>query len=443
MSVDSVLADPLAVEPLHIVAGGSSFRMTVPIPGSKSITNRALVCAALADGPSVLTGVLASDDTDAMVEGLRAFGIGVDAGPEGAADQLTVWGCLGRLPNSTAHIDARMSGTTSRFLLPVSALATGPVVVDGSPSLRARPMADGIAALQQMGLLVRSENGHLPVTVQRDPDESFEPGRVTVRGDVSSQFLSGLLLVAPCLPYGLEIEVDGLLQSVPYVDMTVAVMASFGALVDIGDDHRSFSVQPTGYQHRSYGIEPDASAASYFFAAAALCGGTVTVDGLGTDSLQGDAGFCGVLERCGAAVECSATSTTVTGTGRLLGGTFDMALISDTAQTLAAIAPFAESPIEITGIGFIRRKETDRIAAVVTELGRCGVTAIELDDGLRVEPGVVGPAVIETYDDHRMAMSFAVLGLRAPGIEIADPGCVAKTFPRFWDVVNLLREAKP
>lgn len=422
------LPDPLTVEPLV-----GTLDTTVTIPGSKSITNRALVCAALAAGTSTLSGVLDSDDTAAMVSCLRTIGIGIELD----GDRATVRGGAGVVPVTDVTLDANQSGTTARFMLAVAALADGPLTVDGHPQLRGRPMADGIDAVRAIGRTVVSAGESLPVTVS--PTGEPDAASIRVRGDVSSQFLTGLLLAAPCLPHGLEIVVDGHLQSAPYVAMTIAVMEAFGAHVDSSDSFDRFVVHGTGYTARSYAIEPDASAASYPLAVAALCGGRVTVAGLGGDSLQGDIGFADVLERYGASVELTADSVTVTG-GRLLGGTFDMAEISDTAQTLAAIAPFAEAPTEITGIGFIRRKETDRIGAVVTELRRLGVNAVELDDGLRIEPGPVRHGVVQTYEDHRMAMSFAVLGLRS-GVAIADPACVSKTFPTYWQMLDTLRAA--
>jgi 3-phosphoshikimate 1-carboxyvinyltransferase len=224
----------------------------------------------------------------------------------------------------------------------------------------------------------------------------------------------------------------------PYLDLTVATMRSFGADVEVPDD-RSFAVAPGGYRPTDLAVEPDASAASYFFAAAAICGGRVRVEGLGTATVQGDLAFVDVLERMGAHVERTARWTEVTGTGTLAGVEADLGALSDTAQTLAAVAVFAEGPTRVTGIGFIRRKETDRIAAVVTELRRCGLRAEEEADGFVVHPGAPRPTTVETYDDHRMAMSFALLGLRAPGIRISDPGCVAKTYPGYFADLDRLR----
>jgi 3-phosphoshikimate 1-carboxyvinyltransferase len=430
-----------AVEP---VAG--PLDATVRPPGSKSLTNRALVCAALAEGKSVLRGALDADDTQAMAEALRALGIAVD-GPAGTGD-VQVAGTGGRLPPTTGTptVDARLSGTTARFVLPLLALGPGPVRLDGAPPLRARPMADGIDALRSLGAEVEDEGepGHLPVVV-RGPsapggtgstDGEGDGDGIDVAGDASSQFLSGLLMLGPTWPGGLRLRTGGDLVSRPYVDMTVAVMAAFGAAVDAGPG--GWSVAPGGYRAADYDVEPDASAASYFFAAAAICGGRVTVDGLGRDSLQGDLAFVDVLERMGCLVERSATSTTVERTGDLTGVDVDMADLSDTAQTLAAVAVFASSPTRVRGIGFIRRKETDRVGNVVHELRRCGIDADEEPDGFLVRPGPPRPATVATYDDHRMAMSFALLGLRAPGIRIADPSCVSKTFPDFWDHIDNL-----
>jgi 3-phosphoshikimate 1-carboxyvinyltransferase len=262
-----------------------------------------------------------------------------------------------------------------------------------------------------------------------------------VRGDVSSQFLSGLLLSGPAMRTGLVARLVGDLVSEPYVDMTVAVMAAFGVEVQRPDD-RTWVVEPQTYRATDLAIEPDASAASYVFAAAALLGGRATVDGLGAGSLQGDLGFVDVLEAMGAQVDRGPSSTTVTGHGGLRGLEVDMRQLSDTAPTLAVVAAFAEGPTRMTGIGFIRGKETDRVGNVVAELRRLGVDADEEPDGLTVRPrpGPLRPATIHTYDDHRMAMAFALAGLRSEGVQIADPGCVAKTFPGYWHLLEGLRD---
>ena len=430
------LPDPLPIEPL-----GGPVDATVSPPGSKSLTNRALVCAALAEGESRLRHALRADDVAAMQDGLRALGVEVRVTSEvdGDDDDIQVVGCGGRPPATVAIADAHLSGTTSRFLLPVAALAAGTIRVDGALPLRARPMGPSIEALRALGVTVTEAGGpgHLPVDVSDGP---VAGGEITVPGDASSQFLSGLLLAGPAMRTGLTVRVEGTLVSRPYVDMTVAVMAAFGVTVDRPDD-RTWRIEPQTYVATSYEIEPDASAASYAFAVPAIVGGTVRVDGLGSASLQGDVAFVDLLARMGARVEQTATSTTVHGTGRLLGIEADLSAISDTAQTLAAVAAFADGPTRITGIGFIRRKETDRVAAMVTELRRVGVDAEEEADGIVVRPGPIRAATVETYDDHRMAMAFALLGLRAPGIAIADPGCVAKTYPGFWRMLASLRDS--
>jgi 3-phosphoshikimate 1-carboxyvinyltransferase len=311
-------------------------------------------------------------------------------------------------------------------------LGRGTVVLDAALPMRERPMADLIEALGSLGVEIEplGEQGHLPVRIDA---RGVDGGSVRVRGDASSQFLSGLLLSGPCMRDGLTIDVTTDLVSVPYVEMTRTVMHAFGARTAETDGR--YEVAPIGYRPvERYRVEPDASAASYFFALAAAGGGTVRIDGLGSGSQQGDVAFVRVLERMGAAVEIGTDATVVRGTGSLRGVEVDMADISDTAPTLAAIAAFASSPTTITGVGFIRGKETDRIGSVVTELARCGIRAEELPDGLRIHPGTPHPATVRTYDDHRMAMSFAVLGALSGGITISDPACVAKTFPSFWDV---------
>jgi 3-phosphoshikimate 1-carboxyvinyltransferase len=418
------------------------------VPGSKSLTNRALICAALADGVSELQGALWADDVEAMIAALDQLGVGTRWGEN---DTLTVGGTGGRFPTPAGEhppvLDARMSGTTSRFLLPLLPLVPGPVRLDGAPSLRARPMADGLATLRDLGAAVveDGEPGHLPVRVH-GPDVAAEwgdgvdePRDVAVVGKASSQFLSGLLLAAPGWPGGLSVSVDGPLVSRAYVDMTVEVMRAFGA--DVHDWENGWAVRSGPYRAGRYQVEPDASAASYFFAAAAITGGEVTVRGLGAGSLQGDLMFVDVLEQMGCQVERSAGRTTVRSTGALRGVDVDMGDLSDTAQTLAAVAVFADSPTRLRGIGFIRHKETDRIGNVVAELRRCGIDAEEEADGYLIRPGTPSPATVQTYDDHRMAMSFALLGLRSPGITIADPGCVAKTFPGYWDELQRLTTA--
>jgi 3-phosphoshikimate 1-carboxyvinyltransferase len=432
-----------AVEPI-----GGPLDATVSLPGSKSLTNRALLCAALADGVSAIDNALLADDTEAMASALGALGAGIAPAPNGregggTPTRLTVTGTGGDLAPGPLALDLRLSGTSSRFLLPVVALGRGGYRLDGRPPLRARPMGPVLAAIEALGARVEphGQAGHLPVTV-------VAPGRLTggqvdVRGDTSSQYVSGLLLAAPYCREGLRVRVTTRLVGRPFVDMTVAVMAAFGAGVSVANArHSVFTVPPGRYRGTAYRVEPDASAASYFLAAAAICGGRVTVDGLGDGSLQGDARFADLLAAMGARVERSPRATSLIGPARLRGlGDVDLSAMPDMAQTLAAVAVFADGPTRVRGIGFIRGHETDRIAATVRELRRCGVDAREEPDGFVVHPGTPRAARVRTYDDHRMAMSFALLGLLVPGIEIEDPDCVAKTFPGYWDTLAGLRIA--
>ena len=393
-------------------------------PGSKSITNRALVIASLASGQSVLRGALLADDTQAMIDSVEALGALVDRSDNGST--ITVTGVGGDLARAGSIFHVRQSGTTARFMAAVLAM-------------RRRPMNDALSALESLGVTIsaKGEPGFLPVEISGPPTLVGSMPAVVIDGSTSSQFTSGLLIAAPCMQEGLRIELQGDVVSRPYLDMTVSVMNAFGAEVLMPDD-RTFVVSPGGYQPTNYQIEPDASAASYFFALAAICGGSVRVEGLHRDSLQGDVRFVDVLGTMGANVVFESNAITVTG-APLHGVNADFSQISDTAQTIAAVAVFADSPTTVTGIGFIRRKETDRIAAVVAELQRLGINATEDADGFTVTPGPTKNAIIETYDDHRMAMSMALIGYKRPGVTISDPNCVAKTFPNYFDQMDRLR----
>ncbi|HEX7134828.1 MAG TPA: 3-phosphoshikimate 1-carboxyvinyltransferase [Iamia sp.] len=404
----------------------------IRVPGGRSITNRALVAAALADGRSVLRGAGLSDDSEAMIDCLRTLGaeITVDG------TDVTVEGVAGR-PTGDVEVFTRLSGTTSRFVTAVAALADGPVRIDAAEPMRKRPMGDLVDALRALGVTVdeQGEPGHLPLVVT-GPIGGDE---VTVPGDISSQYISGLLLAAGGRPdvEGFTIHVGGeRLVSAPYTSMTVHVMEAFGQLVAVTSQ---FDVVGSGYLPTEYDVEADAATAGYVLTAAAITGGTVTVPGLPTADLQADVELVDVLEQMGCTVVWEGRDVTVTG-GPLHGGTFDLTAFSDMAPTVAVLGAFADGPVEVTGVGFIRGKETDRIAASVAELRRIGVDATETDDGFIVRPGATPHgAVIETYDDHRMAMSFALVGLVVPGISVADPGVVAKTHPGFWDDLERLR----
>jgi 3-phosphoshikimate 1-carboxyvinyltransferase len=425
------------VDALEILPFASPPDAVVRVPGSKSFSNRALVTAALADGVSTLRGVLFSDDTEAMLCCLAALGIAVEV--DRSVRTVVVHGCGGEIPATEATLDVRQSGTTARFIVPMLAFAHGTFVVDGHPQMRARPMNELSSVLSAGEVPHETDRGRLPFRIS--PSGQRGGGVVSLRGDASSQFLSGVLLSAPYGRGGTTIELTSELVSAPYVSMTIATMQSFGVTVAV-DDSMSHFVVPAGvYAATDYDIEPDASAASYFFGAAAITAGKVRVEGLGRSALQGDMRFVRDLATMGAKVEQGDDWTSVQGPpiGQLHGGTFDLTEHSDTAPTLAAVAAFASEPVVVTGIDFIRRKETDRIAAIVAELQRCGIEAHEDADGFTVVPGEAHGAEVETYEDHRMAMSMALLGLRVPGIRITNPSCVAKTFPDYFDVLESLR----
>lgn len=409
-------------------------------PGSKSLTNRALVLAALAaecasaNQPCRLTGVLDSDDTRVMIDSLRRLGWTVDQDVVAGTVSL---GQRGRVVNHELWLEN--SGTSIRFLTAACAALQGgqPVRLDGNARMRERPIQPLLDALHGWGADARSElcTGCPPVVVT---SRGLPAGSISVSGDLSSQYLSALLMVAPIALGDVTIRVVGPLVSRPYVDMTLAVMRRFGATVEEPTPNE-FCVRASGYRSIEYDIEPDASAASYFFAAAAVVGGKVTVQGLHRRSLQGDVRFAEVLGLMGCGVEWGVDSITVTG-GPLRGIDVDMNDISDTAQTLAAVAPFAAGPTRIRGVPHMRHKETDRVAAVVAELRKLGLQVEEHPDGMTIHPGPMHGASIATYDDHRMAMSFAILGLRQSGVVIENPGCTSKTYPRFFeDLGNVCR----
>ena len=406
---------------------------TVKPPGSKSLTNRALVVGALARGESMLTNVLDSQDTQVMLESWRRLGVTVEHNV--AENSVKMRGCSGRMSAQSAELWLENSGTSIRFLTAACTVGSGRFRLDGNSRMRQRPILDLVQALNALGANVTcaTDSGCPPVEVIAD---GLPGGRTTVAGNISSQYLSALLMAAPCAKSAVELHVSGGLVSEPYVDMTLGIMQRFGATATRAADG-SLQIPPTGYDGTEYDIEPDASAASYFFAAAAITGGEITVMGLGQSSLQGDLHFVNALAEMGCEVTIGSDRTTVCGRP-LRGIDIDMNAISDTAQTLAAVAVFADGPTTIRNIAHVRHKETDRISAVVTELKRLGLNADERSDGLTIYPGLPQSATIDTYDDHRMAMSFSLIGLRTPGIRIANPSCTAKTYPRFFEDLERL-----
>lgn len=421
---------------------------TIAAPGSKSLTNRALVLAALAEpseagAASIVRNALRCEDTEAMVDALGRLGFAIDA--NWRTNTLTV-PCLSRSDWArAADLFCGGSGTTLRFLTALVALGRGQYRLDGAPRLRQRPIQDLLDALAQLGATARCEqnNGCPPVVVE---GHGLRGGRVRMKGDLSSQFLSGLLMAAPLAEGPVEIRLEGRLVSWPYVAMTLELMKQWGVEAEEGVEPDAaepvdWRIVPQPYRADTYVVEPDATAASYFWAAAAIAGGEVTVPNLTrAGSLQGDVQFVELLRAMGCRLfEDDLNCIRVQG-GPLRGIDADMNEISDTVMTLAAVALFANGPTTISGVAHIRQKESDRIAALATELRKVGAEAIEYPDGLKIIPGPLHGAELETYDDHRLAMSLALIGLRVPGVVIRNPGCVAKTYPDFFQDLDKLRE---
>jgi 3-phosphoshikimate 1-carboxyvinyltransferase len=349
---------------------------------------------------------------------------------------IKVRGHGGRIPATEADLFVGNSGTTIRFLTALATLGHGTYRLDGTPRMRERPIQDLLDALHQLGAKADSElnNGCPPVVVHAT---GLLGGRADIAGDISSQFLSGLVMAAPCARQPVKLFLRGQLVSQPYVDMTLRVMEAFGVSVQVPGGS-SYHVPCRRYHACHYDIEPDASAASYFWAAAAITGGQVTVEGLSRHSIQGDVGFCDCLKKMGCRVDYGPKQITVTA-GKLHGIQADMNAISDTVQTLAAVALFADGPTTITHVAHIRHKETDRIHALAVELRKLGAEVEEREDGLRIVPGPLHGAEIDTYDDHRMAMSLALVGLVVPGVVIRNPDCTAKTYPEFFGDLEQVR----
>ncbi|MDE0300491.1 MAG: 3-phosphoshikimate 1-carboxyvinyltransferase [Candidatus Poribacteria bacterium] len=409
----------------------------VTVPGSKSYTNRALLIASLAKGHSRLTGALFSDDTRYMYEALRKLGIAIAANEDRCS--FDVVGSGGKIPVNRADLYVGNSGTTTRSLVSYVGLGKGEYLIDGDePMRRSRPISDLLDCLRQIGVNARSQydNGCLPVIVCAN---GLQGGRARLNASKSSQFLTSLMLVAPYAVNGLEIEIIDKLKK-PYIDITISVMETFGVQV-VNHDYRYFQIASgQKYEPREYAIEPDASSASYFFAAAALTGGRVRVNNLTSDSTQGDTRFVDILEKMGCRVNRNSSGIEVMGPEQLTGIDVDMNAISDTALTLAAIAPFAGERVVIRNIQHTRWQETDRIHAMVTELRKLGVHVVEHQDGVEIYPSEIKSAEIDTYNDHRVAMSFSLIGLKVPGIRIKNPDCVSKTFPTYFDVLASLRQ---
>ncbi len=403
------------------------------VPGSKSMTNRALVLAALARGTTRIENALQSDDTDRMVGCLRALGFTVTT--DQAQRQMTVDGLGGAVPAEAADLFVGASGTCARFLTALAALGGGMYRIDGVPRMRERPIRPLLHALRALGVAAEDElgTGCPPLRVGGGPPHG---GPIAIDASISSQYITALLMIGPILERGLTLRLEGEIISRPYIAMTLQQMGRHG--VDAAwVDERTIAV-PGGraYVAGAHAMESDASSASYFFAAAAVTGGRATVERLPRDSIQGDLALLDVLETMGCQVTRADDAVTIQGPARLHGGRFDANAFPDMGPTLAALAPFAEGFLEVRNVASMRVKETDRIAAVVAECRRLGQEVTEGPDWFRIEPRPIVPALVRTYDDHRMAMAFSVVGLRAPGVRILDPGCVAKTYPEYWDALR-------
>lgn len=411
----------------------------VRVPPSKSIANRALICAALADGESEIAGIAPGDDTAAMLECLDQLAVPVAVTERDGVHVGTVLGGAGSLPPGPMTLQTRLAGTTSRFITAFAALGKGPYVIDGAPPLRARPMAPLHDSLVALGAVLEpgEQWGHLPVTVEgplRGADAVVMPG------NVSSQYVSALMLIGPYIRRGLRLGLSTVMVSRPYVEITKSVMEAFGA-TDVEITDRRVHVGAGSYFPTEYEVEPDASSASYPLAAAAVAGGAVSIRGLGSAALQGDARFVDVLVSMGCTATVSDHDTVLMRRRDtpLRGIDIDMADMSDLVPTMAVVATQAVTPTRISGVGFIRKKESDRLGDLAAELGKTGARVTVEDDGLLIVPtDLLHGAELATHHDHRLAMAFGVLGLVVDGIAVQQPDVVSKSWPAFWDALEAI-----
>ncbi len=405
--------------------------VVVRVPGSKSITNRALLLAALSGARCTLQNALFSDDSRSFISCLKALGFEVLT-DEGART-ITVVGHGGKLPNSSVALNVGSAGTAARFITALLGVCGGEFYLDASAQMRRRPMGPLLDALRDMGCSIECEDSqdHFPF---RLISGGVKKNEISIDIGSSSQFLSAFLICGVRVREGLMVHVTGS-HGMSYINITTKMMEQFGVKVKTPRE-RLFVVPEGDYYCSQYEIEPDMSAAAYFYGAAAILGISVTVKGVRKNMLQGDVRFIGLLEQMGCQAQDTPDGVCVTGpkSGQLLGVTVDMGSFSDQAITLAAIAPFANSPTTITGISHIRYQESDRIAAIVQNLNSMGIRVDELEGGIRIYPGEPAPALIQTHEDHRLAMGFSLMGLRAPGIIISDPGCCRKTFEDYFKV---------
>jgi 3-phosphoshikimate 1-carboxyvinyltransferase len=424
--------DSLILAPIKRISG------RVDLPGSKSLSNRVLLLSMLAEGTTRIQNLLDSDDVRYMIGALEKLGITLQETRE--KNEISVEGCSGRIPNSDLELMLGNAGTAMRPLTAALTLGQGRYVLDGVPRMRERPIVDLVEGLQQLGAKVRLLNGPPgpPVEILA---QGLPGGTARIKGSVSSQFLSAILMAAPGAEKDVTLEIDDTLVSVPYVEMTLALMERFGVHVE-NRDFQEFHIpgKQTYHSPGDFFVEGDASSASYFLAGAAITGGTVTVHGCGTESLQGDSKFAEVLEQMGAETQWQPHSVTVRG-NTLKGVDLDMNRMPDAAMTLAVAALFAEGTTKIRNVYNWRLKETERMKAVTTELRKLGAEVEEGGDYLIIDPpDQIQSTEIETYDDHRMAMAFSLAACGAESVTILDPGCVSKTFPDYFEVLKSVSE---
>jgi 3-phosphoshikimate 1-carboxyvinyltransferase len=436
---------------LQIIPITHPINAVVRVPGSKSLTNRALLIASLAEGKTCLTNALFSDDSLYFANALQALGFDIQLDEKD--HEITVNGLGGKIPETKANLFIGNAGTAARFLTAFLTLGNGEYIVDGDSRMRERPIGDLIDALIHLGANLHPAHAE-GVSGRNDPSNICPPiqiissglrgGKTQIAGDISSQFLSAILMVASYAEQAVEVTLSSELNSKPYVDMTLSIMKDFGVEIS-RDGYRTFTIPISKYEPcAAYAIESDASAASYFFAVPAICGGIIKVENISKSSKQGDIAFLNLLQEMGCSITEAENYILVAGGLELQGIDADMKDIPDTAQTLAVLAPFATSPTRIRGIESARLKETDRIHATCTELTRLGVQVDEHEDGMTIYPcRKFNPARIQTYNDHRMAMAFSLMGLRIPGVSIEDPECVSKTFPGYFEALKTLYVRQP
>lgn len=416
--------------------------LTVTVPGSKSITNRALLFAALSDGACTLRNALFSSDSRALVTALQELGISCIA--DESTKEIKVTGCNGGIPKKSATVNAMSAGTAARFLTALLSFSEGTYILDASEQMKKRPMAPLIDALRSLGISVicMEKDGYLPLTITGGQHSLPSAPELTVSIDQSSQFLSALMMTGVLLPSGLTVTAAGSRTAMSYVYITENMMKEFGVSPErISKENVGITYRipgGTSYHSRTYDIEPDLSGACYFYAAAALLGTSVTVTGVHKDSMQGDLRFILALEQLGCTVTDTPEGICVTGPtdGHYPGLDITMSDFSDQTMTMAVLALFADSPTHIRGIGHIRGQECDRFTAILTEIKRLGGEACPDEDGtgIIITPVPLHGARLETYDDHRMAMAFALTGLRVEGVEIANPSCCKKTFENYFEL---------